>query len=307
MSVRLGVNNSRSMGGTPLSRTPGKLAALALVAAIAVVAGGSIASGAKKKGQAANLYVMTAARGELQIKGKGVTGLTLFDPHGDVTAFTDRPARRAGHQKLGSFVRSWNRLGFREVPPNAALVIAEAPSSRDVLVVELSKPRLGPRGDSVSFRAQLVKGSATDALSRFRKRGDRRVADEFGELSLFIDPSGESVSLNFELSNIPPEQPFVVGFTNTVLAHGTFATRMRSNGPVDGIFNLNGLVVAASGSVAVSASAQSGAEVAAGASRVTGTVESLPTGSSATLQVSDDSGTGPAVPLALGRFSVPIP
>ena len=129
------------MSGTPLSRTPRKLAALALAVAMAVVAvaGASAAQGSKRQGQAPSLFVVTAARGELdQIKGKGVTRLTLFDPHGDVTSFTDRPARRAGHQKLGSFIRGWNRLGFREVPPNAALVIADAPSSRDVLVVELS-------------------------------------------------------------------------------------------------------------------------------------------------------------------------
>jgi hypothetical protein len=308
LSVRHGIDNSGSMSGTPLTRTPGKALALAAAIAVVAVAAASAAPGPKRQGKLSSLYVMTAARGEIdQIKGRGVTRLTLFDPHGDVTAFTDRPARRAGHQKLASFISGWNRLGFREVPPNAALLLADAPSSRDVLVVELSKPRLGPGGDSVSFRARLVKGSPTDALSRFRKRVDRRVADEFGEVSLFIDPSGEPVSLNFELSNLPPAQPFVVGFTNTELAHGTFATRVRSNGPVDGILNVNGLVVAAVGSVAVNASAQSGAEVAGGATRVTGTVESLPTGSSATLQVSDDSGTGPTVPLAPGRFSVPLP
>jgi hypothetical protein len=281
---------------------------LALAAAIAVVAGGSIASGAKKQGQAANLYVMTAARGELdQIKGDGVTRLTLFDPHGDVTAFTDRPARRAGHQKLGSFIRSWNRLGFRQVPPNAALVIADAPSSRDVLVVELSKPRLGPGGDSVGFRARLVKGSATDALSRFRKRVDGRVADEFGEVSMFIDPGGEPVSLNFELSNVPPGGIFVVTLSNTLLAQGSFGTRLRSNGPVDSIFALEGLTLEAIGLAPLNVGVQSGAEVAAGATRVTGSVQQLASGSSATLQVSTESNQGPVRPLASGRFSVPLP
>ena len=298
------------MSGTPLSRTPGKLAALALAVAMAVVAvaGASAAQGSKRQGQAPSLFVVTAARGELdQIKGKGVTRLTLFDPHGDVTSFTDRPARRAGHQKLGSFIRGWNRLGFREVPPNAALVIADAPSSRDVLVVELSKPRLGPGGDSVSFRARLVKGSATDALRRFRKRVDRRVADEFGEVSLFIDPSGEAVQLIFRPSNVPPGEVFLATLSNTLTAQGTFPTVVAADGPVNSIFALNAVTFAAAGTTAVSGSAQTGAEVAAGASRVTGTVQSLPTGSSATLQISDDSGTAPAVPLALGRFSVPVP
>jgi hypothetical protein len=281
---------------------------MALVVLSALVVLAATATAAKRPSRVASLYALTAARGQLdQLKNKGVSRLTLSDPHGDVTSFTDRPARRAGHQKLASFIRSWNRLGFREDPPNAALVIADAPSSRDVLVVELSHPRLARGGGAVSFRAEVIKGSATDALSRFREQADRRVADQFGEVSLFIDPSGEAVELVFELSNIPAGDVFLVTFSNTLLAQGTFPTVVRSNAPVDSIFALDALTFAPTGSEAVSGSAQTGAEVAGGATRITGIVQQLPTGSSATLQVSTGSNQGPAQPLAQGKLSVPLP
>jgi hypothetical protein len=298
------------MGGSPCRTTSGKVAAAAASAAIAVLvlASWSTASAAKRSGGAASLYVLSAGGGELDhVKGKGVNRLTLSNPHGDVTAFTDRPARRAGQQKLAGFIRAWNRLGFRKDPPNAALVIADAPNSRDVLVVELSKPRLESGGKGVSFRAKLVKGGATGALSRFRKRVDRRVAHDFGEVSLFIDPGGEPVQLVFQLSDVPAGGVFLATLSNTLTAQGSFPTVVTADGPVNSLFALNAITFAADGATAVSGSAQTGAEVAAGEKRVTGTVQSLPAGSSATLQVSDGSETAPAVPLALGRFSAPLP
>jgi hypothetical protein len=103
--------------------------------------------------------------------------------------------------KVSAFVRKWERLGFEEEPPNAALVIADAPNSRDVLVVELSNPKLRRHG-GLAFRAEVLKGSSTGALDRFGDRADKRVAARFGQMSLFIDPAGTEYNVNFDLRGV---------------------------------------------------------------------------------------------------------
>lgn len=161
------------------------------------------ARAAREKGNPGNLFVLSAQSGRLdRVSGSRRTfRLVVRDPQGDVTSFTDRPGRKAGHMKFGSFIRHWNRLGFKDEPPNAAIVIADAPHSRDVLVVDLSKPNLLP-GDAVAFTAKVLKGSATGALSRFRKQADKRIAASFGDFSLFIDPSGQPYGVQFVLKGV---------------------------------------------------------------------------------------------------------
>jgi hypothetical protein len=154
---------------------------------------------------AGDLFVLTAAGGELQrVRGRNrVFKLVLRRPAHDVTGFTDRPARRTGQQSLARFVRRWARLGFAEVHPNAAVVLADAPSNRDVLVVELSRPRLGAGGRTLAFRAEALSGNPRGTLRGLARRGDRRIAARFGRVSLFIDPGGQEATLFFTLSNVP--------------------------------------------------------------------------------------------------------
>jgi hypothetical protein len=276
------------------------LAAVSILAATAPDAGGA----KKKRSTAPSLYVLNAGAGELDRTSGGKRGfeLVLGDP-GDVTVFTDRPARRAGQQKLGSFVRQWNGLGFRQDPPNAAMVIADAPDANDVLVVELAKPRLGAGGE-LTFRAKVVKGSATGALRKFRKRADPRVADQFGQVSLFIDPSAVAVGLIFSVLNAPPNDVFVLALNNGTFAHNdTIPTSSSVTGPALTNFTATTLLFGPSGTSPVNGSLQSGANLLAGAKSVRGTVESLPAGASASLQV---VGTGQTAQLSLGSFSVPI-
>jgi hypothetical protein len=166
---------------------------------------------------AGELFVLTAAGGELErVRGRNrLFRLVLRRPAHDVTLFTDRPARRTGQQPLARFVRGWARLGFAEVPPNAAVVLADAPGSRDVLVVELSRPRLGAGSRTLAFRAEVLRGNPRGRLRGFARRADRRVAARFGRVSLFIDPGGQEVGLLFTLSNIPPQGGFVsISFSN---------------------------------------------------------------------------------------------
>jgi hypothetical protein len=221
-----------------------------------------------------------------------------------VTVFTDRPVRRAGHRKLSSFIRDWNRLGFRGDPPNAAMVIADAPNSRDVLVVTLSKPKL--RADGVAFRAKVVRGSATDALKRFRGRADGRVADRFGQVSLFIDPGSQAVDLTLTLTNLPPGGLFLVSFNNALLAHGSYPTQVQADGPAGAFLDENAITFTGAGPNPTSATIESGANVDSGATNLTGQVQSLPPGASGDIRVLTSNGQR-TQPLAAGRLSVPIP
>jgi hypothetical protein len=194
--------------------------ALALMLALLVAAADAraqVEAGAAQAPAAGDLFVLTAAGGDLErVRGrKRLFRLVLRRPAHDVTGFTDRPARRTGQQPLARFVRGWARLGFAAVPPNAAVVLADAPSNRDVLVVELSRPRLGAGGRTLAFRAEVLRGNPRGRLRGFARRADRRVAAGFGRVSLFIDAAGQEVDLLLTFSNIPPQGGFVsISFSN---------------------------------------------------------------------------------------------
>ncbi len=83
-----------------------------------------------------------------------------------------------------------------------------------MLVVELTKPHLGPGGQTLAFRVKVLRGSPADPLREFAKRADRRVADRFGRVSLFVDASGQEVGLSFSFSGIPSGATVAIGFSN---------------------------------------------------------------------------------------------
>ncbi len=68
--------------------------------------------------------------------GKGHFTLTLRGVERRATWFTDRPQRNAGRVTTRKLFRAWRELGFRATPPNAALVVDRAKSSRDTVAVE---------------------------------------------------------------------------------------------------------------------------------------------------------------------------
>ena len=196
--------------------------ALALSLVFLVPAGGAGAEARARPLQApaaSELFVLRAAGGLLErVPGRSrVFELVLRRPARNATMFTDRPARRAGEWPLRRLVRDWGRLGFGVVPPNAALVLADAPSNRDVQVVELARPRLGPGGRTLAFRVKVLRGSPRGPLREFARRADRRVADGFGRVSLFIDGSGQEVGLSFSLSGIPSGDIVLISFSNATV------------------------------------------------------------------------------------------
>lgn len=269
---------------------------------------------------AGDLFVLTAAGGELQrVRGRNrVFKLVLRRPAHDVTGFTDRPARRTGQQPLVRFVRRWARLGFAEVPPNAAVVLADAPSNRDVLVVELSRPRLGAGGRTLAFRAEALRGNPRGLLREFARSGDRRIAARFGRVSLFIDPGGQQATLFFTLSNVPHGGVVSIAFVDENgrsnaqidLAADIF---VNTDGPTSldpnlkpGLFvaSPRGFALTATGASPLNGIVQITITVDAGAQCARGGAIIRPVpGASATVRVAQ---TGQTLPVNNGDFCIPI-
>jgi hypothetical protein len=282
---------------------------VALVAGFALLVAAAPASAAAGSAPiqapvAGDLFVITAGGGKLErVPGRSrVFELVLRRPARDVTMFTDRPARQAGERPLGRFVRGWARLGFGRVPPNAALVVADAPSDRDVLALELSRPRLGAGGRTLAFRVEVLRGSPRGVLREFGRKADRRLADRFGRVSLFIDPSGQTVALTFAFS-VPANSVAAITFDNAEIDpadvdvvgqpdSGSFSFGLGSNSiSVTPVTNLGAGVL-----VGVTL------EVAAAAQSVTGTAN-IPAGADVSVLVAS---TGKNFDLANGSFSIPL-
>jgi hypothetical protein len=269
---------------------------------------------------AGDLFVLTAARGELQrVRGRNrVFKLVLRRPAQDVTGFTDRPARRTGQQPLARFVRRWARLGFADVHPNAAVVLADAPSNRDVLVVELSRPRLGAGGRTVAFRAEALRGNPRGRLRVFARSLDGRIAARFGRVSLFIDPGGQEATLFFTVSNVPHGGVVSIAFVDGSgrsnaqidLAADLF---VNTDGPTSldptlkpGLFvaSPRGFALTATGNSPLNGMVQIGITVDAGAQCAIGGAIIRPVpGASASVRVAE---TGRTLPVNNGAFCIPI-
>jgi hypothetical protein len=256
------------------------------------------------------LFVLTAAGGELErVRGRNrLFRLVLRRPARDVTGFTDRPARRTGQRPLARFVRSWARLGFAEVHPNAAVVLADAPSSRDVLVVELSRPRLGAGGRTLAFRAKVLRDNPRGRLRGFARSADRRVPARFGRVSLFIDPGGQAVGLLYQISNIPQGGSVSIafvdgnGFPTAQIDLGgdlfvdTDGRMSFTAGPTAFLLSATGGNSPLSGSVRIAITVDAAAECAQGRATLT-------PGASATVTVTQ---TRRIFPVTNGPFCIPI-
>ncbi len=192
-------------------------------AAILVV--GLIATGATESAGAltvaapsppGQLYLLQAEGGTLE-RVPGGWRLTLRDPDATVTSFTDRPARVGSAQRLRRFVAGWARA-FAGDPPNAALQLDRAPVGRDVVLLELRRPRFHAAAGTLTFRARLLTSTRRTQLRAIARRADPRVARSFGRASLFIDDGPSSIGYVVTVSVVgPPIGPavFSLALTNS--------------------------------------------------------------------------------------------
>jgi hypothetical protein len=142
------------------------------------------------------LFTQTAPSGTLKpVEGAGPDRRTLVleDVSGQVVWFTDRPARQSGHLPLSGFVSEWPGFGFTEDPPNAALSVLDAPSSKDTVILTLGQPRYRAKRNRLRYPARL-EDEATGNLSHLESSRDRRVPRNFAEASLFVDDALAPVS-----------------------------------------------------------------------------------------------------------------
>ena len=184
-------------------RRHGVFAALLFVGVCLTWAGSAAAqsSSGRPAGSSAQtgdaLYAQAAQSGALKrARGNGDTLRLVLSHVGDVRTRSDHPAT----ESLRHFVRQWRARGFGSHPPTAALVLAGAPASADVALLELSKPRLGLHGRSVSYRARRVQGTSATRLTRFADRADPRLASHFGRARLLIDSGTGTVGVGAPLT-----------------------------------------------------------------------------------------------------------
>jgi len=270
---------------------------LLAAAAVAALAGTPAAAGAPLPAGAPALFVAGGDQGELRpVAGKPGRFVLDLSGAGVVTSFTDRPARAAGTESLAGFVNRWRARGFAADPPNAALELPGAPSGRDVVIVELTRPRLVGKG-AVRFQARRV-GSVSPALARFSRRGDSRTAPRFGHWNLFVDPSAAApVGIGVEVGM--PAGTFSMVFSGAAQVTEDTIRFVGANGAFTGtvITTDHGLAVTAQDPVQFTVSL-----LASGTSgpTLTGTAV-VPAGSQITA-----SGPGGPVPITNGAFAIPL-
>src|SRR2546430_8891863 len=110
-------------------------------------------AGGKQSKKVDVLFVQNAknvsfSKGKLVLRG--VNPVTV--------AFTDRPARMAGHMQTSRFVPLWSqgKDSFLKDNPNATLSVFRGDNVLD-LVVELSNPQLS--GNDLTYNARILEGT----------------------------------------------------------------------------------------------------------------------------------------------------
>lgn len=187
--------------------TPCRTITRAAVALLALALSGALASSATAATGESLLYVQSATSGSLtQIRGTRRLRLVLDGVGAGVARLSDRPHREAGQEKVRRFVAQWRGRGFADRAPAAALVLDDAPSTRDVLLLTLRTPRYDARRARLSYEAVALRGAADPALARFDRRRDAVRPLRFRGATLFIDDGAALRYLTLQLvfSNIAP-------------------------------------------------------------------------------------------------------
>jgi len=203
----------------------------AIVAAVAtaLLAGGCTSDGGgedDKKAPAAEtsksggqLFVASAAEGTLQPQdAEHEFELTLGKAHDSVSVFTDRPERKAGTESIADFASAWDKRGFTETPPNAAVVWGKDSASR---VFELSEPAYDSAADTLTFTAHDLGDEPSTALSAFKGSSDDELPTDLGEVAVFID-NAEGGSGGFFFVVAPPGGEATITLEDQTLYSSTF-------------------------------------------------------------------------------------
>jgi len=209
------------------SRSRWILLALVALSAFAAVAPAADAAPGKPSVAGSRLYLQRVDGGSLRhVEGGFELELTSVSPR--LSTFTDRLRHGAGTERIGTFVSRWAKAGFAADPPEAALVLDHAPSSRDVAMLTLSHPRYDRRAHTLSFLVQPLREKATDLLAAFAERGDPVRAGDFGSASLYVANGAAQLAQDLVKINVKgatPGQPFKL-----LVGGGRFALTQSGRG-----------------------------------------------------------------------------
>jgi microcystin-dependent protein len=109
------------------------------------------------------------------------------------TWFSDRPQRDSGTVSTRRFFSNWARLGFVADPPNAVLSLQGGRKDADTVAVELGRPHLSRSGGELRIAARLLR-DPLPRLQHLNAKLDRKLPQEFGDATLFIDNATTSSS-----------------------------------------------------------------------------------------------------------------
>jgi hypothetical protein len=136
-------------------------------------------------------------------------------------------------------------------------------------------------------------------MRRFLGRADRVSGRRFGAASLFIDPSGQQAAASFQHNGIAAGSQAVVTFSNALIDPSA-GLDLNVTAPAGYLMVQDIFLVAANSTAPVDATASFGLNMAAGATRLTGSAR-LPAGATGPGTI----GMGGPVPIS-GDFSVPL-
>jgi hypothetical protein len=196
-----------------------RIVLLATAAGVALICGPAQAATPRD-----SLYVQQAASGALigdKLVLSGVARRTV--------RFDDRPGRTGGVLSVRGFVRTW-RSSFAGSPPNAALVVHNAPAARDVALLELRRPRYNRRRRTLTFAVRRLRQTGSDRLKGFARRSDGRRVRRFGSVELLIDPSAAAAEIAFLMMDLPANTTGRVSFSNTTITYDGTRTGVSQAG-----------------------------------------------------------------------------
>jgi hypothetical protein len=131
------------------------------------------------------LFVQEGDSGSLVPGKDGTMTLTLTGVRPETVYFSDKPARVSG--VIDTVIFNASSLWHGTSSPNAALMIPDAPTSNDTVILSLSNPRYNRTSATIQYSAVPVPNYIGDGLKAYRTFADPMVQEQFGQAMLFID------------------------------------------------------------------------------------------------------------------------
>lgn len=147
------------------------------------------ASASPQADDASLLFTLTSGGSRIKQDPEAEGGYRLLLDHVDTHAvwFTDRPERVSGIFSTGSLISGWERFGFTDVPPNAALIAHDASGNTQTAVVTVTNPLV-----DTQRRLMMADIAFVEEAPDFTPAPGSEI--DLGKLSVFIDDAQASLS-----------------------------------------------------------------------------------------------------------------